>query len=204
MRRSPALLPAIALVAAVGFALAGCTGGAAPSPSPTAGGGGLLPSAGPSADLSTDPAAGLPECDAVGAAAGSLLDGLAFSERLSSVELPAEAYAQRLCVFSTDDESAQIGITIAAVALLPTEIELYASMPTSVADDRLVAGQVLQRYSTGDDPAGPLSGAESLFDATVTVTVQGFTTGAPMPEVLPGLTVPAATDALFAVRAILP
>ena len=41
-------------------------------------------------------------------------------------------------------------------------------------------------------------------DATVTVTVQGFTTGAPMPEALPGLTVTAATDPLFAVRAILP
>ena len=204
MRRITAMLPAIALIAAAGFALAGCTDASTPTPSPTSNGGGLLPSADASADPSTDQGAGLPECDVVEGAAGSLVDGLAFSERLSAVELPAEAYAQRLCVFSNADDSAQIGITIATVALLPTEIELYASMPTSVADDRLVAGQVLQRHSTTDDPAGALTGAESLFDATVTVTVQGFTTGAPMPEALPGLTVTAATDALFAVRAILP
>ena len=129
MRRITAMLPAIALIAAAGFALAGCTDASTATPSADA-------SAGPS----TDQGAGLPVCDVVEGAAGSLVDGLAFSERLSAVELPAEAYAQRLCVFSNADDSAQIGITIATVALLPTEIELYASMPTSVADDRLVAG----------------------------------------------------------------
>jgi hypothetical protein len=194
------MLPAIALVLAAGFVFAGCTGVPTPSPSPVADGDAPATGAAPS----SDPAAGLPDCETVGAAAGPLIDGLGYSERLSSVELPAEAYAQRLCVFSTADETAQIGITISAIALLPTEIELYATMPTSVADDRLVDGQVLQRYSTDDDPTGPLSGAISLFDETMTVTVQGYTTGAPMPEALPGLTVAAATDALFAVRAILP
>ena len=162
----------------------------------------MLPST-PAPDA-TDQGAGLPECDVIGEAASALLTGLDYSERLSSVPLPAEAYAQRLCVFSTADETAQIGITIAAVPLLPTEIELYATMPTSVADERLVDGQVLQRYSLTDDPAGPLSGALSLFDAGVTVTVQGFTTTGDLATALPQLTVPVATDALFAVRAILP
>jgi len=199
MRRRPALAPAIALVAAAGILLAACTSTTTPTPAPTSGGG-LLPTAEPS----VDPGAGLPDCDAVAAAAGPLLDGLAFNERFSSVELPAEAYAQRLCVFSTDDESTQIGITIAAVALLPTEIELYATMPSTLDDDRLVDGQVLQRTSITDEPTGPLTGALSLFDATVTVTVQGYTPTGSLAEALPGLTVPAATDALFAVRAILP
>ena len=204
MRRRPALAPALALLAAAGILLAGCADGqstttAPPSPDATAGGG-LLPTTDPAAD----PGAGLPDCDAVAEAAGPLLDGLAFDERFSSVELPVEDYAQRLCVFSTDDESAQIGITIATVALLPTEVELYSTMPGVMPDDRLVDGQVLQRTSITDEPTGALTGSLSLFDSTVTVTVQGSAPQGSIAEALPGLTMPAATDALFGVRAILP
>ena len=191
--------PRFAIAAAL--LLAGCATAptTAPTPGASASAGGGTGGTGASVDASW-----MPDCTAVGTAIAPLLTGLAFSERLSAVELPAEAYAQRLCVFSTPDESAQIGVTIAAVPLLDSEVELYAQSPTAVADPRLAAGQVLQVSTIADADDGHLDGALSLFDAGMSVTLQGYALGGSTAGPLPQLTVAAATDAAFAVRAILP
>lgn len=204
-RRVPKTAIAPLAVIAAALLLAGCAATSAPDASDASATAGATGGATAGAGGGTAaPVTGLPECDTVEAAAAALLDGLAFSERLSAAALPTESYAQRLCVFSTADDSAQIGITLAAVPLLDSELETYGQSATAVHDDRLADHQVLQVYTLGDADDGHLDGSLSLFDAGVSVTIQGYAGGGSSLAALPQLTVAAATDAAFAVRAIVP
>jgi hypothetical protein len=184
---------AIPLIAAATLAalLSGCTAPAVqtPSPTPTAlESGGSSPSAG-----------ALPGCDAIAVALGSLVDGLTYSEDASTTNTADEAYEQRVCVYVTDDQASQLGVTIADIPFQQAELDSYATLPNALADPRLGdSGAVLQTFETGDGDDGHLDSALYLFDTLHSITIQGV--GAP--QSLPGLTLAAATDGAFAVRAL--
>lgn len=185
LRRS--ILPAAGVLAAL--ALAGCT--AAPQPSAT-------PTAAPPADGGTGSAAPgiLPSCEQVGIALGSLIDGLPYDDA-DSVPSAQEAYEQRVCVFGPTD--GRIGVTIAAIPFLETELQAYGASPNTIDDPRTRQhGAVLQTLQLDDAADGHLDSALYLFDLEYSVTIQQSGT-----TVLAQLTVPAASDAAFAVRELI-
>ncbi len=191
--RIPAALVAVALVAT----LSACTSnpvapGDAPVPPTTS-----APDSGASANL--------PTCDEVTDSLGSLTVGLAFNVDASTAQTIPEAYDQLVCVYTTDDLATQIGITLATIPFRQAEIDSYASLPNSIADDRLAEySAVLQTLAPGDGDDQILDSALYLFDTTVSITVQGLSTAAPIATSIPQLTLPAATDAAFAIRALMP
>ena len=173
-------------VLALAIVLAGCT--APPAPTGT-------PGAAPS---SSAPAAsgGLPSCEAVGGALGALIAGLPFDEPASSPST-TEAYDQRVCVFGPAD--GRIGVTVAAIPFLQTELDVYGESPNAIDDPRTDEhGSVLQTLLVDDDADGHLDSALYLFDLEYSITIQQSGT-----TVLPQLTVAAATDGVFAVRALI-
>jgi hypothetical protein len=186
-----AVLFAPAATAVLVLALAGCT--PAPVETPT-------PSQTPSATASPGGSTGsLPACDAIATALGGLLDGLTYSEEVSATNTAQEAYEQRVCVYVTDDQASQLGVTIADIPFQQGELDSYATLPNAIADPRLEAtGAVLQTFVTGDGDDGHLDSALYLFDTQHSITIQGAGT----PDSLPGLTLAAATDGAFAVRAL--
>ncbi|MCU1439842.1 MAG: hypothetical protein JWP85_839 [Rhodoglobus sp.] len=190
MPRAALFAPTAAAVLVL--ALAGCTPAPAetPTPSPTA-----------SSTASPGGSAGsLPACDVIAVALGSLLDGLTYSEKVSATNTAQEAYEQRVCVYVTDDQASQLGVTIADIPFQQSELDSYATLPNAIADPRLEAsGAVLQTFATGDGDDGHLDSALYLFDTQHSITIQGI--GAP--DSLPGLTLAAATDGAFAVRALI-
>lgn len=181
-------VPATALtVAALGLALAGCTS-VPPVEAPT-----TAPTVAPAAPAANGT---LPSCDAVGTALGALVAELPFDEAASAPSA-TESYEQRVCVFGPAD--GRIGVTVAAIPFLDTELEVYGDSPNALADARLAEhGAVLQTLSLGDGDDGHLDSALYLFDLEYSITIQqsGST-------VLAQLTVPAAADAAFAVRALI-
>lgn len=185
-----------ASVAALAFAvLTGCTApGSAPSPSPASTPGTTTPSA---------PSGAFPQCDAVAEAVGGLVEGLEYSEETSTAQTAPEAYEQRVCVYLTPDGNAQVGVTIAAIDFLQSELDLYATLPNAIADDRTAErGAVLQTFMAGDGDDGHLDRSLYLYDLAVSVTVEGYSATGSTAESLPQLTLPAAVDAAFAVRAL--
>lgn len=166
-----------------------------PTSAPTDASGGTSPATGPNP---------FPPCDAVTAALPALLDGLTYDAELSAAQTADEAYAQRVCVYSTPDGDAQIGVTFAAIPFQQSELEAYRTLPNALADDRLAEHSgVLQTFETGDGDDGHLDSALYLFDERVSVTIQGYSAGgADTSTALPGLTLSAATDAAFAARAL--
>ncbi len=177
--------------------LAGCT---APAPAPE-----------PSASSSPAPAASggaptgpLPTCAAIGEAIVAITSGLVYDEAVSTAQTAPEAYDQRVCVFVADDGATQVGVTIATIPFLQEELDAYSTLPGAIADDRLGdSGAVLQTLDAADREDGHLDSALYLFDTTHSITVQGYSTAGDLATVLPDLSVTAATDAAFAVRALL-
>lgn len=143
----------------------------------------------------------LPGCDAVAEAAAALLNGLDYSEQVSADQTAPEPYEQRVCVYLTPDGGAQVGVTIAAIAFLQAELDLYATLPNAIADDRTAQrGSVLQTFVAGDGDDGHLDRSLYLYDLEVSVTVEGYSPSGSTVDSLPQLTLPAAVDAAFAVR----
>lgn len=132
------------------------------------------------------------------------MDGLAYNEETSTTNTAEEAYDQRVCVYVTDDAATQLGVTIAAIPFQQSELDAYATLPNAIADARLEStGAVLQTFATGDADDGHLDSPLYLFDSAYSITVQGITKGGSTASTLPQLTVAAATNAAFAVRALI-
>ena len=145
-----------------------------------------------------------PTCAQVAAAIGSIAGGLTYSAEVSAAQTAAEDYEQRVCVYTTADSVTQVGVTLAAIPFQQAEIDSYATLPNAIADDRLAQyGGVIQTLVADDGSDGSLDSALYLFDTNYSVTIQGVSTGDPISVSLPALTVPAAIDAAFAVRALL-
>ncbi len=176
--------------------LSACTSNpVAPQPDPT-----------PSASSTATAAAGgrLPTCAEVTDALGSLVGSLAFNATTSEAQTAPEDYEQRVCVYETDDSTTQLGVTIAVIPFQQAEIDSYATLPNAIADDRLAQyGAVIQTLGPDDAADGILDSALYLFDTTYSITIQGVSTGDAIAVTLPQLTVPAAIDGAFAVRALL-
>lgn len=166
-----------------------------PSGAPSGGSDGSSPVTGPNP---------FPPCDVVAAALPGLLDGLAYDADLSASQTADEAYAQRVCVYTTPAGDAQIGVVFAAIPFQQSELEGYRTLPNALADDRLAEhGGVLQTFETGDGDDGHLDSALYLFDEQVSIAIQGYAAGGgDTAATLPGLTLEAATDAAFAARAL--
>ncbi|MCU1579682.1 MAG: hypothetical protein JWP19_1886 [Rhodoglobus sp.] len=198
---SPRLVLGVATSSAAILAilLAGCTSGAAgePAANPVITG----------APTSPAPVAGgtthLPTCDAVTTALAGLQGNLAYNADLSASQTAQEAYDQRVCVYTTADAVTQLGVTVAAIPFQQAEIDGYATLPNAIADGRLAQySGVLQTFATGDGDDGHLDSALYLFDTAISVTIQGVSKGDPTSVTIPQLTLPAAEDAAFAVRAL--
>lgn len=192
---------AVTVLMASVLALAACT-----TPPGTDGSAGT-PTSAPTDASGGSPVTGpnpFPPCDAVTAALPALLDGLEYDADLSASQTADEAYAQRVCVYSTPSGDAQIGVTFAAIPFQQSELEAYRTLPNALDDDRLAEhGGILQTFETGDGDDGHLDSALYLFDEQVSVTIQGYAAGgADTTAALPGLTLRAATDAAFAARAL--
>lgn len=187
---------AAASVAALALAaLTGCTNPAAP-PAPS-------PSAEPAPSATGAPSSTFPECDEVAAAAAGILGGLEYHEQTSIDQTAPEAYEQRVCVYLTPDAGAQVGVTIAAIRFLQSELDTYATLPNAIDDERNAQrGSVLQTFVAGDGDDGHLDRSLYLFDLEVSVTVEGYSASGSTTDSLPQLTLPAAIDAAFAVRAL--
>lgn len=188
----PRLIAATSAAALLALALAGCTATQAESPAPS-------PSATAPASSSGGGGGAFPTCDAITAALGSFLDGVSYDADASTNNTADEAYEQRVCVYVASDPANEIGVTLAAIPFQQTELDSYATLPNAVADPRLAdSGGVLQTFSTGDGDDGHLDSALYLFDTTVSITIEGVGD----PAALPQLTLPATSDAAFAVRAL--
>lgn len=197
MRHLAATSTVASLALCCAIALTGCTASPAPAASPA-----------PSTSSTAAPSVGgnprLPGCDAVTTALGSLLDGLSYSKAVSDTNTAQEAYEQSVCVYVTADSATQIGVTIAAIPFLQTELDTYGALPNAIADPRVEPyGAVLQTFKPGDGDDGHLDSALYLFDTRYSITIQGLTKGGSTATTLPQLSVTAAEDAAFAVRALI-
>ncbi|MGX5681206.1 hypothetical protein [Schumannella luteola] len=190
----PRALSAASVGLLAALALAACTS-PAPEPTPTS-----------SSTSTSAPAAGgrLPSCDDVGLAVADLAAGLSYDEARSAGQTAQEAYDQRVCVFVSPDGGTQLGVTIAAIPILQEELDLYGTLPGVIADERTSDGSaVLQALDADDSADGHLDSALYLFDTVHSITIQGHSDAGALATELPGLTVPAATEAAFAVRGLL-
>lgn len=145
-----------------------------------------------------------PTCAEVTVALGSLVGGLDFNQATSDEQTAPEDYDQRVCVYTTQDSVTQLGVTIAAIPFQQAELDSYATLPGAIPNERLSqSGAVLQTLGPDDAADGVLNSALYLFDTTYSITIQGFSTGEPIPVSLPQLTIAAAIDSAFAVRDLL-
>lgn len=193
--RSVAVTAASALLL---LSLAACTSNpvSAPDPSATAGTGtGSGAAAGPNT---------LPSCEKVTPALGDLIGPLTFDPDASELQTAPEAYQQRVCVYTSPDTTSQLSVTIADIPFQQTEIDGYATLPNAIADDRLSQYDgVIQTLDPNDPADGLLDSPLYLFDTLHSVTIYPVSVDAPISTILPGLTIPAAIDAAFSVRALL-
>ncbi len=170
------------------LALTACTASIPdPVPSPVVSDGPVV------SDAPVAPAAsGLPACDAIATAVAAITAGLTYDEATSTAQTAPEAYDQRVCVWITADGTGQVGITVAALPFLQTELDAYGAMPGAIADDRLaVHGGVLETLAAGDRDDGILDSPLYLFDLEYSVTVQAVSTPIGFAD---------SVDAAFAVR----
>ncbi len=178
-----ALLLPVALL--LPLALSACTTPAPaapePVPSPVVGDGTVAPAA-----------SGLPDCDTISTAVTAITAGLTYDTATSAAQTAPEAYDQRVCVWLTADGTGQVGITVAALPFLQSELDTYGAMPGAIADDRLAAhGGVLETLAAGDGDDGILDSPLYLFDLEYSVTVQAVSTPIGFSD---------SVDAAFAVR----
>jgi hypothetical protein len=199
-RRLAPVAAAASAAAVLVLLLAGCTTATGTAANP------VITGAAPGTPTPTAAAGGsthLPTCDAVATALAGLQADLVFNADLSASQTSQETYQQQVCVYTTPDTVTQLGVTIAKIPFQQSEIDAYATLPNAIADPRLAQYKaVLQTFKTGDGDDGHLDSALYLFDTAISVTIQGITTGGSTATTLPQLTVPAAVDAAFAVRAL--
>lgn len=193
----PRRLLLAALVLATSTGLAACTG----APTPTS-------SSAPQTTAPTEdaqaPAGSLPGCDEVTAALGGLVGDLKYNEALGDTRIVPEDYEQRACVYASEDEQVTLGVTISAIPFLQEELESYRTLPTVLVDDRAAAGgAVLQTMEVEGGPTDHLDSTMFLFDTVYSIAIQGYAEGGPTTDSIPQLTVAAATEAAFAVRALI-
>ena len=197
--------PSVALFLVVSIAtLTGCTGleSAVSTPAPLDG----TASTSTATSTPSKPSSNrLPSCSAVMAAAlrvsPEVLAGLAYDRTTSDSNTAAEAYEQRVCVYTTTDRATQLGITIAVIPFQQPELDNYATLPNAVDDPRLaVHDAVLQTFSAGDGDDGHLDSPLYLIDTEYSITIQGLSTDGDTVTTLPALTVPAAIDMAFVTR----
>ncbi|CAN5179863.1 hypothetical protein BH11ACT4_BH11ACT4_22260 [soil metagenome] len=187
-------LAAAASAAVLAILLAGCTASSpTPTPTPTAPAGSAAP---------TQPVAGgtlhFPTCDAVSTALAGMQGDLVFDPTKSASQTAQEAYPQRVCVYGSADGQTQLGVTLAGIPFQQSEIDGYATLPNAIADDRLRPNKAVLQNFTSSDKDFRLS----LFDVAVSITIQGRSTTGPTSATIPALSLPAATDAAFALRAL--
>lgn len=204
MPRSLAAPAAAAL--ALCLLLSACTAtspeGSGATPTPSA-----PPASAPPADQAGAPGR-LPTCATIESAidevdGGALLDGLGYDEATSNSNTAAEAYEQRVCVWTTPDATTQLGVTIAEIPFQQAEIDAFATLGNAIADPRLAQNHaVLQTFATGDADDGHLDSALYLFDTRYSVTVQGVSDSGSTVATLPALSVAAGIDAAFAARGL--
>lgn len=160
--------------------------------------------AGNGAPTTNVPQADLPTCDAITAAIGALPGDLVFNQQAADNQTAPEAYAQRVCVYTNADETVQVGVTVAEIPFQQTEIDHYRTLPNSIPDERTETYEgVLQTLQQDDAANGQLDSPLYLFDVNYSITIQAISITEPLASVLPGLSVEAAADAAFAVRALL-
>jgi hypothetical protein len=167
------------------LALTACT---APTPTATPApiaSGGSVGTVGPAAS-------GLPACEQIAPAVAAITAGLTFDESTSAAQTAQETYDQQVCVWTSADGASQVGVTLAALPFLQTELDAYGAMPGAIADDRLAAhGGVLETLAAGDGDDGILDSPLYLFDLEYSVTVQAVSTPIGFAD---------GVDAAFAVR----
>ena len=194
MRRTLIALAASSLLLA---GLAACSAAA-----PTAPPGGDSTGATPATNV---PRPKLPTCDDVTAAIGALPGPLVFNQEASTNQTAPEDYEQRVCVYTNADTTTQVGVTIAEIPFQQTEIDNYKTLPNAISDERTAEyDSVLQTLDTGDGDDGHLDSPLYLFDVNYSITIQAIAITEPLATALPDLSLEAATDAAFAVRALLP
>lgn len=190
----PRLLALTSASAILLLSLVACTAAPAPTATPDASGG-----SGAGAGASR-----LPTCDDISAAIGALAGPLVFDQATSDLQTAPEAYDQRVCVFISPDTTAQLSVTVANIPFQQPEIDNYATLPNAIADDRLAQySGVIQTLDPNDPEDGLLDSPLYLFDVLHSVTIYPVSVDAPISTVLPGLTIPAAIDGAFAVRALM-
>jgi len=200
-RRLAAPAAAASAAAVLALLLTGCTGSAEPPAADPVISGAATSS--PTPGLVANGTIHLPTCAAVTTALGGLQGDLSYDPVTSASQDTPEGYAQVVCVYTSADKATQLGVTVASIPFQQSEIDGYATLPNAIADSRLAQYKaVLQTFTTGDGDDGHLDNALYLFDVAVSVTIQGISKGAPSAVTLPQLTLPAATDAAFAVRAL--
>lgn len=187
-------LTALALTAA----LTGCTAQQSPSDAP-------VPSGTASNDaVVSNESTTLPACSEITTAMGTLVTDLTYNRTVSAGQLGQESYPQRVCVYTNADESVQLGVTISEIPFLESELEQYGQLPTAIADERATAiHSVLQTLAVENGPGDHLDSTLFLYDTTYSIAILGQSVQGDTTDSLPGLTVAAAADAAFAVRALI-
>ena len=191
----PRRLAATSIALLLACAIAGCTSTAGTQTPP--------------ADASTDASngtttGGLPGCDAVTVALGALVGSLVLNEPVGDAQLAPESYDQRACVYTSTDENVRLGVTISAIPFLKEELDSYRLLPTAIPDDRATAlNAVLQTRQVEGGSADHLDSTLYLFDTVYSIAIEGSSAVEPVTLSLPQLTIGAATDAAFAIRALL-
>jgi hypothetical protein len=182
--------------AIVAVSLAGCTPGTPEQPDPT-------PRASENPTGSA-PAVPMPVCADVTTALDGLEGSLAYDEGVSQEQLVPEAFAQTSCIYVSADQAAQLGVTISNITFQPEELESYRGLPTVIADDRATAiDAILQTSALEDGMADHLDSTLLLYDTVYSIAIHGVPGGEDGEDALPQLTVAAAADAAFAIRAII-
>lgn len=180
---------------AVGLLLAGCTAGTAQEAADP------LLTGTPTAAAPT-PVAGskahFPTCEVVATTLAGMQGELVYDPITSASQTAQEAYEQRVCVYSSPDNQTQLGVTMASIPFQQSEIDGYAALPNAIADARLAQYRgVLQNFTSSDDDF-----RLSLFDVAISITIQGRSKAGPTSATIPALSLQGATDAEFALRAL--
>ncbi len=191
--RTVLLAVSVALVVVGGTA--GCTSQAAPTPTA-------------SASASADPeiaaaAARLPSCDDVANVLGPVATGLSYDET-SSTSLDEGSSGQRSCAFTSADNTDQLLVLATVSPLSSDQLGTLRAEKTTIADPRSTAiDSVLQTSKANDGPSSHLDSVLLLVGPTYTLVLGAQSTGTDAAAAFPSLTVAAAADALFNVRALI-
>jgi hypothetical protein len=193
------LLPAAAALVVIA-ALGGCTAQtSANTPSPSA-----APTGASTGTAAAPDNSALPGCSLVTQALGALVSGLSYNEDVSKSQLGHEDFKQQICVYTSADSTVQLGVTMSNIPFQEAELESYRTLPNAIADDRATAADaVLQTLKVEGGPNTHLGSSLFLFDTTWSVAIQGVDKSGDSGAWLPQLTVGAAADAAFAVRALI-